>query len=312
MKLFDDIELIDLGVYVNNCLIFSDFHIGYEEMLNKQGVMVPRFHFPEVIKRLDCIFSRLKGKNARIKSGTNSISIEKIIINGDLKHEFGRISEQEWRHTLRLLDYLRQHCKEIVLIKGNHDTILGPIAKKRDVNVVDGFVIEPIIKNSNKGKSIKNLSIISKSNNKDKSIKKFQKKQLSLKSLKIIEKLTLEKETIGKKLLKNEKNNILIIHGDKIPDKNLLKDVSTIIIGHEHPAVSIKEGPRVELFKAFLIGKWKRKNLIVLPSFNLVTEGSDIMKEKVLSPFLKNNLRNFKAVVVGDKLYGFGKVGDLS
>ena len=45
--------------------------------------------------------------------------IETIIVNGDLKHEFGAISEQEWRNVLKLLDYLGQHCGEIILIKGN-------------------------------------------------------------------------------------------------------------------------------------------------------------------------------------------------
>ena len=91
----------------------------------------------------------------------------------------------------------------------------------------------------------------------------------------------------------------------------MLEGVSTIIIGHEHPAVSIKEGPRAELFKAFLTGKWKRYNVIAQPSFNLVVEGTDILKEEVLSPFLKNNLGDFEAIVVADKLYGFGKVSGL-
>ena len=101
------------------------------------------------------------------------------------------------------------------------------------------------------------------------------------------------------------------MHGDKIPNKELLKDVSTIIIGHEHPAISVREGPRSELFKAFLVGKWKKYNLIAQPSFNLVVEGTDVLKEQVLSPFLKGNLKNFNAVVVGDKLYGFGKIKNL-
>ena len=95
------------------------------------------------------------------------------------------------------------------------------------------------------------------------------------------------------------------------PDKELLKGVSTIIIGHEHPAVSIKDGPRTETFKAFLVGKWKKYNLIAQPSFNLVTEGTDVLKQQVLSPFLKNNLKNFNVIIVGDKLYEFGKLKDL-
>ena len=108
------------------------------------------------------------------------------------------------------------------------------------------------------------------------------------------------------------KNKILVLHGDNIPDKKLLKNVATIVIGHEHPAVSVKEGPREELFKAFLVGKWKKYNLIAQPSFNLVTEGTDVLKEGLMSPFLKGNIKKFDAFIVADKLYKFGKLKDLS
>ena len=106
-------------------------------------------------------------------------------------------------------------------------------------------------------------------------------------------------------------NKILIIHGDKAPDKKLLNGIKTIIIGHEHPAVTLKEGPRAELYKSFLKGKWKRYNLIVQPSFNLVTEGTDVMKERLLSPFLQQNLRDFDAFIVADRVYGFGKLKNI-
>jgi putative SbcD/Mre11-related phosphoesterase len=122
-----------------------------------------------------------------------------------------------------------------------------------------------------------------------------KKMQQSLKKIKIINE-------------NKPKNKILVMHGDKLPNKELLKNTKTIIIGHEHPAVSVREGPREELFKAFLVGKWKGKNLVVQPSFNLVTEGNDVLKEEVLSPLLKGNLKNFNAVIVSDKLYGFGKL----
>lgn len=305
MKIFDNIRLIDLVAYTNNTLILTDFHIGYEEALNKQGILMPRFQFREIIQRLDSIFNRLKGRK-----------IEKIVVLGDLKHEFGTISEQEWRHTLRLLDYLGQHCKEIILLKGNHDTILGPIAEKRNVKVQDYYIIEklmPITKKTNK-----QAPITKENNNKSRQ--------------KIINITSVLKNRIIKKNSQKDTGKILCLHGDKIPSKELLEGVSTIIIGHEHPAVSIKDGPRAELFKCFLTGKWKRKKIIVMPSFNLVTEGTDIlrncyaisgtpkipkefssvMKERLLSPFLKGNLRNFEVVVVGDKLYGFGKVKDLA
>jgi len=233
-----NLKIVDLGLLIKDkrILIFSDFHIGYEEALNKQGILVPRFQFKDVIKRLGKIFSELK-----------KTKLEKIIINGDLKHEFGRISEQEWRETLRLLDFLTNFCNEIILVKGNHDTIIGPIAEKKKVKIVEYFLV----------------------------------------------------------------GNTLIIHGNKIPEKGLLKKAKTIVIGHEHPAISLREDIRIEKFKCFLKGKYKRKKLIIMPSFCLATEGTDVLKEKLISPFLDHDLRNFEVFVVADKVYDFGKVKNL-
>ncbi|MBD3164137.1 phosphoesterase [Candidatus Woesearchaeota archaeon] len=230
------VRMVNLALYLDNILIISDIHMGYEEALNMQGILLPRMQFREIIKNLDSVFKSLKGRK-----------IKKVIINGDLKHEFGKISNTEWRYTLRLLDYLSERCDEIVLIRGNHDTILGPVARKRNVMVK------------------------------------------------------------GHELL----GDTLVIHGDKLPSENILKNIKTIIIGHEHPAVSLKDGPRIEKYKCFLIGKWKKYSLIVMPSFTPVAEGTDILKEQLLSPFLRN-IKNFDVFVVGDKVYDFGKVRDLS
>lgn len=226
------LEIIDLGIYIPEfkALIIADTHIGYEESLNKQGVLIPKFHFKDTIQRLEKIFLKVKPEIA--------------VINGDVKDEFGTISETEWRNTLKLIDFLLERCKEVVLIKGNHDKIIGPIAKKRNVKVVEQFLID----------------------------------------------------------------DILILHGNEIPDK--LPKCKTIIIGHEHPAVGLREGTRKEVFKCYLIGKWKNKELVAQPSFNLITEGTDVLKEKLLSPFL-TNIDNFKCLVVGDKIYDFGKIKKL-
>ena len=234
MKISPKIEIVDLALYFNSTLVIADVHIGYEEALNKQGILVPRLQFKEALKRMESIFDALKDK-----------TIERIIVNGDLKHEFGTISEQEWRNSLKFLDLLAKHCDEIILIKGNHDTILGPIAKKRNIKIMDNIGI----------------------------------------------------------------GNVFVAHGNKIPDK--IKDYNIIIIGHEHPAVSLKEGPRIEQFKCFLRGKYKGKNLIVQPSFNTIVEGTDLLRDEILSPFLKQNLDNFDVFIVEDKVYHFGRLGGL-
>jgi putative SbcD/Mre11-related phosphoesterase len=233
MEILKGTSIIDLGLFLkkHKTLIVSDLHIGYEEALNKQGVLVPRFMLKELSARLEEMLKLTKP--------------DKVVINGDLKHEFGRISEQEWRDTLKILDLIAKHTKDIVLVKGNHDMILGPIAKKRDVRFVDDIII----------------------------------------------------------------GDYFVTHGDKI--KEIPKETKTIIIGNEHPAIGIREGNRTEKFKCFLLGKWKKSNLIVLPSMNMAIEGSDIQNEDILSPYLEQKLSNFEAFVVADKVYNFGRLKDL-
>lgn len=236
MKIMPNIQIIGLALYFDSTIVIADIHIGYEEALNKQGVLVPRLQFEEIVENTEQIFKKLKDRK-----------IKRIIVNGDLKHEFGTISEQEWRNTLKFLDLLFKHCDELVLIKGNHDTILGPIAKKRNISIMKSIMIK----------------------------------------------------------------GILITHGDHVPTAKELEKVATIIIGHEHPAISLKEGPRAETFKCFLKGKFRNRGLIVQPSFNTMIEGTDVLKDETLSPLLKQNLDDFEVFVVEDKVYDFGKLGKL-
>ena len=126
-----NLELVNLAVYIpkSRTIVLSDIHIGFEESLNKQGVLVPRIYFRHLYEKT--------------KSLLNALRINTVIINGDLKHEFGTISTTEWRHTLRFLDLFRE--KQVFLIKGNHDTILGPIAKKQNVKLVDHYTTDNIL-----------------------------------------------------------------------------------------------------------------------------------------------------------------------
>ena len=74
--------------------------------------------------------------------------------------------------------------------------------------------------------------------------------------------------------------------------------------------MSLREGARIETFKCFIKGKWKGKEIIVTPSFSPIVQGTDILKEKLLSPFLKK-VDDFDVFVAGDKIYEFGKVKNL-
>jgi len=105
------------------------------------------------------------------------------------------------------------------------------------------------------------------------------------------------------------------VHGDKSFDEMFDKDVKTWIMGHAHPAVKISEkgGAKVEKYKCFLVGKYKRKNVVVVPSFAEHSEGSD-PRENDLGLAWDFNLKRFNVkVVLGEKLevLDFGKLGDL-
>src|SRR3989344_4336758 len=103
-------------------------NIGIEESLNRRGVLIPRSQFNDLLNKLKLILNKVK--------------VDRILFNGDLKHEFGEISKQEWNNILNLLDFLK--AKEIIIIKGNHDPILKPIANKRNIKLVDYYNLDDI------------------------------------------------------------------------------------------------------------------------------------------------------------------------
>ena len=49
-----------------------------------------------------------------------------------------------------------------------------------------------------------------------------------------------------------------------------------------------------------------------MPSFYLISQGTDITKQKTLSPFLKKDLKNFEVYIVEDKVYKFGKLKEIN
>ncbi len=231
MELCKGVEIVDLSLFLKEkkTLIIADTQLGYEESLNKQGIFLPRFQFKDILDRIGKIIKITKPK--------------KIIINGDIKHEFSTISRTEWKQVSELIDFLSQKA-ELIIIEGNHDNMLMPILKKKNIEMKDYVLL----------------------------------------------------------------NNIYIAHGHILPKKKELEKAEIIIIGHEHPAIALREKGRIERFKCFLLGKYKHKTLIVLPSFNSLTAGTDVLSEKLQSPYLLQNLDDFEVYVPGKKILYFGKI----
>ncbi|MBX4211955.1 metallophosphoesterase [Candidatus Pacearchaeota archaeon] len=110
-------------------LAVGDLHLGYEESLNRAGIFVLRTQFKEMIEEFNEVFRKI-GK------------VDSVILLGDVKHHFGSILKQERNDLLALLDYLRDHSKEVIIVKGNHDTVLEFIARERDIQVRPFYIYE--------------------------------------------------------------------------------------------------------------------------------------------------------------------------
>ena len=222
-------------------LAIGDLHLGYESMLRKQGIVFPFNQLEQSKKDVQNIIKILEKNKHKVK---------KIILLGDIKHQFGfDIGEKfEVRDFLNFLErYVDQ--KNIILLKGNHEKFA--LDKRRYRN----FYIQ---------------------------------------------------------------SDTAFIHGDKSFPKILDKKIKTIVMGHLHPAVFLKDkkGIKKEKFKCFLTGKWKNKKVIILPSFFPLVEGSGLnegfQNRENFSIIPKRSLQKFNVHILGkDKIYGFGELKDL-
>ena len=263
------IEFIGKSLLIDNSiLVIGDLHLGYEGSLHKSGILIKTDLYEQTIKDLGEIFDYIKNKNyvekkGRIKKslkssgGDNSSEsdggaverkvVNKVIILGDLKHEFGSILREEWKEILELIDYLKEKTKELIIVKGNHDIFTDKIIKKKELRVVDYYLWE----------------------------------------------------------------EFAFLHGDRDFREIYGATIKRWIIGHGHPAIVLEEkrGIKKEKYKCFLVGKYRNKEIVILPSFFPLVEGTDVRSYN-LGLAWNFEFEEFKVKIVGEELnvFDFGKL----
>lgn len=117
------------GLFIKklNLLAIADLHIGYEQSLESSGYFIPKSQYEKIKDSLIELIEKFKPKT--------------LLINGDIKHEFGSSLNQEWNETLDLLDILQKKVK-IIIVRGNHDNYLIPILKKKEIKFVNNLIIK--------------------------------------------------------------------------------------------------------------------------------------------------------------------------
>jgi len=225
-----------LNIDGKKILVIGDLHLGYSESLRRSGALIPGDSFKEVVRELGKIME---------KTG----NVNEIVLLGDLKHEFGGISNAEWREIKELLDYLKKKGK-VIIVKGNHDKITEVITKQKGLGLVDYYIID----------------------------------------------------------------GVAFVHGDRKLEESEIYDkkIKYWVIGHGHPAIKITDNVKEEKYKCFLVGKYKKKDVIIVPSFFDVNLGSD-PRDFDLGLAWKFDLMRFVVrVIEGLDVLNFGELGKLN
>ncbi|MGM0405069.1 MAG: metallophosphoesterase [Thermoplasmatota archaeon] len=115
---------------IDKTLVIADLHIGYERELEEKGVNLPSQTYVMINEIIEIL---------------NKNRYERLIINGDLKHNIPSGSWQEYKEIPELIDKLIENVDEIHLTPGNHD---GKIEKYLPSEVIiqdsSGYVFDDV------------------------------------------------------------------------------------------------------------------------------------------------------------------------
>ncbi len=95
---------------IGKTAIIADLHLGLENVLQERGIALPRMQLKEI-------------KN-QVKDIVEKYNVNKIVIAGDLKHEFSRNLPYEWEDVR---EFVESVDVELEVVRGNHDNYLAAI-----------------------------------------------------------------------------------------------------------------------------------------------------------------------------------------
>ncbi|MHC1709705.1 MAG: metallophosphoesterase [Methanomassiliicoccales archaeon] len=110
-------------------LVLGDLHLGIEASLELEGMQLPRAQARETMRRID----------EMVKAEPPN----RIVVLGDLKHEFSRNLDQEWSQVRKMLEHLGA-IAEVTVVRGNHDNYLANITSSLGLDLVDEAVVDGI------------------------------------------------------------------------------------------------------------------------------------------------------------------------
>jgi len=118
--------------------------------------------------------------------------------------------------------------------------------------------------------------------------------------------------------------DIAFIHGHKNFPEIYNKKINLIVMSHIHPSIILRDELKIraEKYKCFLVGKYKKKKVVIVPSFVSLIEGAlpleyentETEREASFSIIPQKDLEDFGVFVVsevGEEALKFGKLKEL-
>ena len=105
-------------------LVISDLHLGLESSMTTKGSYVPQFQLDD-LKR-------------DIEEMQEETEADRILVNGDLKNEFST-SYSEKRELREFIDFLQDNFEDVILIKGNHDTLIEDVVEEKGLRMLESY-----------------------------------------------------------------------------------------------------------------------------------------------------------------------------
>lgn len=237
LSLTKEVDIVQSGILIDKkILIISDIHIGYEIKLQKLGLQIPYHSEERMIKQVTELIEEYKP--------------EKVILNGDIKHEFALLEGKIKQTVIKFLEIISSKS-ELIIIKGNHDNSILGLLKHLHYEIQDYYIYK----------------------------------------------------------------NYFFCHGDTYYPESEKEEIKTIIIGHQHPAIVLKNAGRKEKFKCLLYGynSLRKKQILITPSFNNMTIGTNLINLQNNTPYIhENDLDDFHVYTTeGDKILHFQTLGLL-
>lgn len=285
MKKQIEVKFLHDCLLIKDILVIGDLHIGYGGQFDGRAIF-PGSQLKEIFEKLNEIFEFLEKEKIKVK---------KIVLLGDVKHDFGKITDLEWRETLEFFNFLKKKLEdfdklnnELINDKGNVN-IINKIStipfnqegkpKKTKLSSIKN-IKNSLNKNYNKKFNVKNKIIVIRGNH-DNILKPIVKKI----GIKLVDyycvniKNNKKYEWLGRRVgEKKDKENkkICFLHGNRLFKQCLNAQTDILVFGHLHPAITLYNEYKSEKYKCFLKGKWDNKEVYILPNFGSFSLGYDL------------------------------------